>query len=72
MVGSIETDPTPLHAGDHVLVWNRYLDTWAGDFEVVETRSEGVQVRPRSQPGTALPRLLDGEQIRLAEPRHHP
>jgi hypothetical protein len=58
--------------GDHVQVWNRYVDAWAGDFEVVESRPDGVRVRPRSDYSKVLPRVLRRELVRAAEPGRFP
>lgn len=61
------SDPSAVHPGDHVQVWNRYLGEFAGDFEVVEEQPEGFTVRPRSE-RSCLPGVVRADRVRPREP----
>ena len=63
-----DQEPTPVRTGDHVQIWNSYVDAWAGDFEVVETRADGVRVRSPGDPSRVLPRVVHRDRVRAAEP----
>ena len=52
-------------------VWNRFVQGWAGDFEVVEARPDGVRVRQSSDRSRTLPGILTADDVRATEPNSH-
>ena len=64
-------EPAPVRPGDHVQVWNRFVQGWAGDFEVVEARPDGIRVKQCSERSTTLPGVLPRDDVRATEPKHH-
>jgi hypothetical protein len=52
-----------MQRGERVQVWNKFLGTWSGPFEVVEVTAEGAEVR---RPGDRepLPNRFPHDQVR--------
>jgi hypothetical protein len=52
-----------LQAGGRIEVWNRYLGSFAGDFEIASVADAGYRVR-RTSDDEVLPRHFAAEDIR--------
>ena len=52
-----------LEAGGRIEVWNRFLGSFAGDFEIAAVADSGYHIR-RTSDDEVLPRQFSAEDIR--------
>jgi hypothetical protein len=56
-------DVTALHAGGRIEVWNQFLGSWTGEFEIASVADEGYRIR-RATDNEVLPRPFAAEDLR--------
>ena len=54
-----------LPTGGRIEVWNQFLGSWTGEFEVESVADEGVRIR-RSTDNSVLPRAFPAHDVRPA------
>lgn len=54
-----------LQAGGRIEVWNQFLGSWTGEFEIAAIGDEGYRIR-RSTDNTVLPRAFPAHDVRPA------
>jgi hypothetical protein len=59
---TVVTDPS-LTTGGRIEVWNQYLGSWAGEFEIESVGVRGYKIK-RATDDEILPRSFPAEQLR--------
>jgi hypothetical protein len=58
----VVTDPS-LSTGGRIEVWNQYLGSWAGEFEIESVGTRGYRIK-RASDDEILPRPFPADQLR--------
>lgn len=60
---TLTDDANTLQAGGRIEIWNRFLGSWTGDFEIASVAENGYRVR-RTSDDAVLPTAFPAADVR--------